>query len=101
MKCFILDKDVTRKEAKIILKCMQEIIDRYGYVTLADFYDLIGRRAVYTDNKKGWHSLTGAKVSIIRKNGHYSIKLPNFVYIFLNKPTMTNLEITTERLDPD
>ena len=78
MKWFKLKKDISRKEAKLILKYMQEIIDRYGLVTLADFYDLIDIRAVYTDNKKIWRSLTGARVSLIRRKGGYRIKLPAF-----------------------
>lgn len=79
MKWYKLKKDISRKEAKIILKYMQEIIDRYGFVTLADFYDLIDNRTVYTDTKKIWRSLTGARVSLIkRRKGGYRIKLPAF-----------------------
>lgn len=79
MKWFNLKKDISRKEAKLILKYMQEIIDRYGFVTLADFYDVEGSNvAVYTDNKKGWRSLAGARVSLIRRKGRYRIKLPAF-----------------------
>ena len=79
MKWYKLKKDISRKEAKIILKYMQEIIDRYGFVTLADFYDLIDNRVVYTDTKKIWRSLTGARVSLIkRRKGVYRIKLPAF-----------------------
>lgn len=77
MQWFNLKKDVSRKEAKLILKRMREILDYYWTVTLADFYDLTDSKvAVYTDNKKGWHSLTGARVSLIRKGGRYRIKLP-------------------------
>lgn len=80
MKWFNLKKCISRKEAKQILKYMQEIIDGYGYVTLADFYDLEGSKvAVYTDNKKMWSSLTGARVSLMRRKGRYRIKLPDFV----------------------
>lgn len=78
MKWFNLEKDISRKEAKLILKYMQEIIDRYSLVTLADFYDLIGHRSVYTDHKKVWRSLAGVRVSLIRRKGRYRIKLPSF-----------------------
>ena len=79
MKWYNLNKNISRKDAKLILKYMQEIIDRYGCVTLADFYDLKGSKlAVYTDNKKIWRSLTGARVSLIRRKGRYRIKLPAF-----------------------
>jgi len=58
---------------------MQEIIDEYGYVTLADFYDLVDvRRVVYTDNKKRWRSLNGARVSLFKGKYGYRIKLPAF-----------------------
>ena len=77
MKWFNLTKDTSRKEAKLILKYMQEIIDAYGYVTLADFYDLTdSKKALWLDNTEGWRSLQGSKVSLIRKNGVYRIKLP-------------------------
>lgn len=80
MKWFNLSKDISRKDAKEILRYMREIIDRYGFVTLADFYDLIGsEKAVYTDHKKGWRMLTRAKVSLIRRKGMYKIELPDFV----------------------
>jgi hypothetical protein len=80
MKWYNLKGEVSRKEAKLILKYMQEIIDRYGYVTLADFYDLeASDEAVYTDNKKEWRSLKGARVSSRRKEGVYRILLPDFV----------------------
>lgn len=81
MKWFSLKRDISREEAKLILKYMQEIIDRYGNVTLADFYDLIDIRCVYTDTKKGWRSLTGTRVSLMRRKGSYRIKLPDLVDI--------------------
>ena len=79
MEWYNLSKDISRKEAKQILKYMSEIIDRYGYVSLADFYDLKGSKVCkYTDNKKVWRSLTGAEVSLIRRHGRHRIKLPAF-----------------------
>ena len=79
MKWYSLKRDISRKDAKLILKYMQDIIDRYTMVTLADFYDLVDSRVVrYSDNKKIWRSLTGARVSLIRWHGRYRIKLPNF-----------------------
>lgn len=80
MKWYNLPKDVSRKEAQLILKYMQDIIDVYGYVTLADFYDLCGSKvSFYKDTKKKLHRLTGAKVSLMRKEGRYRILLPDFV----------------------
>lgn len=42
MKWFNLSRDMSRRDAKLIKKYMQEIIDDYGYVTLADLYNLMG-----------------------------------------------------------
>lgn len=80
MKWYNLNKNISRKDAKLILNYMYEIIDKYGFVTLADFYDLTGGKVVcYTDDKKVWRSLTGARVSLIRREGRHRIKLPAFV----------------------
>lgn len=50
---------MTRKECEAILKEMRQIIKHFGYVTLADYYDLVGIDCRYTDNEKGWYSLQG------------------------------------------
>lgn len=77
MRWYNLGKYIDRRMAKMILKAMQETIDEYGYVTLADFYDLIDSRiAAYTDERKGWRSLIGARVSLVKRKGRYRIKLP-------------------------
>ena len=84
MKWYKLKRNISRKEAKLILKYMREIIDEYGFVTLADFYDLIDvRNVAYTDVQKVWCSLSGARVSLIRIKGNYRIKLPDFVEMSL------------------
>ena len=72
-----LRKDYSRKEAKLVLICMREIIDRYGYATLSDFYDLVEHKlSTYLDTKTGWYSLKKSRVSLIRWNGAYWIGLP-------------------------
>ena len=56
-------RGIEKREAKLILKYMNGIVKDYGFVTVADFNDLLGyTRSVYTDNCKGWHSLKGAKI---------------------------------------
>ena len=71
----------TRANAEQVLGYMQDIIDIYGFVTLADFYDLIGdsRHTDYTYNKRGWTSLDN--VSIERTRYGYEMKLPKTVPI--------------------
>lgn len=64
----------TRGEAEEVLDRMDELIDTYRSVSVADMYDLAGLSCDYTDNKYGWTSLRSADV--IRTNGGYMIKLP-------------------------
>ncbi len=44
--------------AKETLKCMKEIINNYGVVSVADAYDLIGLASTYSDTKYGWTDLS-------------------------------------------
>ena len=65
----------TRSDAEEVLNGMLDIIDRYGIVSVADMYDLVGIVGVYTDNKYGWTDLRTAHVERDRTGGYY-IKLP-------------------------
>lgn len=53
----------SKEEAENILKLMNEAIQDYAYVTIADFYDLI-RFTGYTYEalKVGWSDLSGSKI---------------------------------------
>lgn len=64
----------SRGEAEEVLDRMDELIDTYHAVSVADMYDLAGLSCDYTDNKYGWTSLRSA--DIVRVNGGYMIKLP-------------------------
>lgn len=64
----------SRAEAKEVLDRMEELIDKYGFVTVADLYDLSGLQCDYTDNKYGWLDLRSADV--FGTGGGYTIKLP-------------------------
>jgi len=63
-----------RGEAEDVLSRMDEIIDTYELVSVADLYDLVGVSGNYTDHKYGWTSLRGA--SVIRVRDGYLLKLP-------------------------
>lgn len=63
-----------RGEAEEVLSRMDEILDKYGVVSVADFYDLVGIAGRYTDNKYGWTNLQNA--SVVRVRDGYVIKLP-------------------------
>lgn len=63
-----------RGEAEDVLTRMDELIDTYGCVSVADMYDLVGVTGNYTDNKYGWTNLRNAEVVHVRDG--YLIKLP-------------------------
>ena len=64
----------TRREAEDVLNRMDDLIDAYGMVSVADLYDLVGVSGNYTDNKYGWTNLRNAEVR--RTRDGYLIKLP-------------------------
>ena len=65
----------SRGEAEEVLARMDELIDTYGIVSVADFYDLVGVTCNYTDNRYGWTNIRNAQVARDR-NGGYRIKMP-------------------------
>lgn len=64
----------SEEEAELLVKNMNGVIKRYGVISVADFFDMVGLNHAYTDNKFGWTNLSGVK--IIRVSDGYSIKLP-------------------------
>lgn len=65
---------VTRGEAERVLDQMQDIINEYRMVSVADLYDLVGVTGSYTDNKYGWTDIHTAKVTRVRDG--YVLDLP-------------------------
>ena len=63
-----------RGEAEDVLSRMDELIEAYGLVSVADLYDLVGINGNYTDNKYGWTDIRNA--SAIRVRDGYKLKLP-------------------------
>lgn len=68
-----------RGEAEDVLARMDELIDTYGLVRVADLYDLVGITGNYTDNKYGWMNIRNAE--IVRVRDGYLIKMPRAVPI--------------------
>lgn len=64
----------TRGEAEAVREEMLDVIDRYGFVTVADMYDMADLSAPYTSSKYGWTNIRTAEVVRVR-NG-YILKLP-------------------------
>ncbi len=63
-----------RGEAEAVKQQMQAAITRYGFVTVADLYDMVDLPAPYTSQKYGWHDVSGADVT--RTRDGYVLKLP-------------------------
>lgn len=64
----------TRGEAEEVLSRMDELVETYNMVSVADLCDLVGATCKYTDNKYGWTDIRSAHV--IRTRDGYMIKLP-------------------------
>lgn len=64
----------TRGEAEAVLSRMDEIMEEYDIVRVADLYDLVGVTGDYTDNNYGWTNIRNAK--IVRVRDGYKIDMP-------------------------
>ena len=69
----------SRGEAEDVLMRMDELMETYGLVRVADLYDLVGITGNYTDNKYGWTNIRNAE--IVRVNNGYMIRMPRAVPI--------------------
>lgn len=65
----------SRGEAERVRSQMEEMIDRYQVVSVADMYDAAGLTAPYTANKYGWTNIRTAEPVRVRGGG-YILKLP-------------------------
>jgi hypothetical protein len=68
-----------RPDAEAVKQQMQAAIVRYGFVTVADLYDMVDQPAPYTSQKYGWMDVSSAEVMRVR--GDYKLKLPRAVPI--------------------
>ena len=69
-----------RGDAETVLTAMDDIMDKYGFVTVGDFYDLADvPNQSYTVNSYGWKDIRNAQV--MRSRDGYVIKLPRAIPI--------------------
>ena len=64
----------TRGEAQAVLNAMDNIMDEYKIVSVADMYDLIGETCPYTAYKYGWTNIRNAKP--VRVGDGFMLELP-------------------------
>lgn len=72
----------SRGEAEEVLSQMDELVDRYGFATIADLNEMLGISGEYTDNKYGWIGkgcLRNAEA--IRTRDGYVLKMPRATVI--------------------
>ena len=67
----------TISEAETVLDKLDEILEVYGLVSVADLYDIVGITGNYTDNKYGWTDLRNASYSRVRDG--YILKMPRAI----------------------
>lgn len=70
-----------RGEAEAVKQQMQDTINRYGVVTVADLYDMADLSAPYTSQKYGWMNVSSAEAVRTRRGDGYILKLPRAVPI--------------------
>ena len=68
-----------RGDAEAVIAQMHGAIGRYGFVTVADLYDMVDLPTPYTSQKYGWMDVSSAEV--IRFRGKYRLRLPRAVPI--------------------
>ena len=64
----------SRGEAESVRRQMIEVTERYGFVTVADMYDMADLTAPYTSNNYGWVNVRSAEP--VRVRDGYILKLP-------------------------
>lgn len=64
----------TRGDAEMVLSGLDDILERYGMASVADFYELADITGKYTDYNYGWKNLQTAE--ILRVSSGYMIKFP-------------------------
>ena len=69
----------SRGEAEAAKQQMQDIVARYGIVTVNDLYEMTPLTAPYTSQKYGWMDVSNVEVARVRDG--YILKLPRAVPI--------------------
>lgn len=63
-----------RNEALDVIDRMKDYLSRYNFITIGDYYDLIGIDSQWTDRKYGWRDLSGTTIS--KSPNGYIINFP-------------------------
>lgn len=66
-----------RSDAEKMLDQLRELINKYGAVSVADVFDLIGMRSNVIDLKFGWTDLSNASVNDLGEGVGYGLNIPD------------------------
>jgi hypothetical protein len=69
----------TRGDAERVLSQLNDLIDTYGYASIADMYDLVGEDCPYTHHKYGWTNIRNAEA--VRVRDGYMLKMPKALHL--------------------
>ena len=79
----MITKMLTKFQAEVLLSSMQNIIDQYGCVSVAECKYILGKKHfLLREFHLGWTNLYGAKICHSDNNGHY----PRY-YVEFPEPT--------------
>lgn len=67
----------SRGDAEQVLDSLDELIETYGVVSVADLYDLVGLKSSFNDTRLGWTNFDSAVV--VRGRYGYLLKLPKAI----------------------
>lgn len=69
----------SRGDAEAVRRQMLDVCDRYGFVSVADMYDMADLTAPYTSNSIGWMREAVSRSEVTRTRDGYIIKLPKAI----------------------
>ena len=77
----------TRSDAEKVYSQMLEMVDRYGMISVNDYYELCGLedKTAYEFNYYGWSKDTVSDMNIVRIGSNYIIDVPRAVHFFQMK----------------
>lgn len=69
----------SRKDAQVVYAAMLEQVERYGEVTVMQYYDLCGTDSNFSDDKWGWRDIS--RVRILPSRAGYILDLGSPAYL--------------------
>jgi hypothetical protein len=70
---YLLDR---REDAEAVLEELKDNANKYGDVSLSDYYELIGVQSRYVHNAYGWSKKTIDKAKVVKYRRSYKIEFP-------------------------